>query len=159
MKKKLVIFIICIAIILVGIFYCLIKNGVILSKENDAISSETNDVILYKSSYNYPIAETIQILSNGDIEKCSVLTELTINGAPEAKFEKIGKLSNSELNDLISMLNQLQKQELKTENFSQSYGIAIKYNDEKYLYDAQYFEQKSVDELDNFVQNILKRLN
>ncbi len=143
MKKKLVIFIICIAIILVGIFYYLNKNSVILSK----------------SLYSYPIKETIRILSNGDIERSSIVDELTINGTPKEKFEKIGKLSNSELNDLTSMLNQLKKQELKTENFSQNYGIAIKYNNEKSLYGAEYFEQKNVDELNNFVQNILERLN
>ena len=93
MKKKLVIFIICIAIILVGIFYYLNKNSVILSK----------------SLYSYPIKETIRILSNGDIERSSIVDELTINGTPKEKFEKIGKLSNSELNDLTSMLNQLKK--------------------------------------------------
>ena len=136
-------FIICIAIILIGIFYYLNKN----------------DVILSKSLNDYPIKETIQILSNGDIERSSIVDELTINGAQKEKFEKIGKLSNSELNDLTSMLDQLKNQKLKTENFSQNYGISIKYNNEKSLYGAEYFEQKNVDELNNFVQNILEQLN
>ena len=126
MKKKIVIFIICIAIILVGIFYYLNKNDVILSRSLDS----------------YPIKETIRILSNGDIERSFIVDELTINGAPKEKFEKIGKLSNSELNDLTSMLDQLKKQELKTKNFSQNYGIAIKYNNEKSLYGQNILNKK-----------------
>ncbi len=148
MKKKMVVLIItlciCVGIILVSIFYHFNKDFVILSK----------------TSYNYPNKEIIHILSNGDIERSNIVDELTINGAPKSEFEKIGKLSSSELNNLKSIIDQLKQKELKKENYSQDYGLAIKIDDkDNSLYGAEYFEQEKVNELNDFVQKILKTLN
>lgn len=113
------------------------------------------NVLVEKVIYKYPYETSVRILKNGDVEKSKIIDELTKNGAPTHKYEKVRKLTKSEKEELDAILTNMNNQELKKENFSKSYGLVIKLDGEKLLYSAEYFEQSDIDNLNNFMLKIM----
>lgn len=111
----------------------------------------TPSILLTKTTYHYPYKEVIKIEEDGKIYKSKTVDELTANGAPQDEFTYRGTISNNELQEIRDIINQMKAEEKKSENFSESYGIAV-YLGENTLYGCEYFAQEEVDKLNIIIE-------
>lgn len=134
MKKKNII--ICLSILIIGIVY---------------IKVFSNNILLTKTTYNYPYIEIIEIKKNGKVYKGKAIDELSINGANKYDFTYRNRVSNKDLEEIKSIINQMKMEEEKKENFSESYGIAINVGKNE-LYGCHCFSQEAVDKLNLIIK-------
>ena len=137
MTKKTII--ICIIIAIVGIV------GII------ALNNKSNIILLNKTIYNYPYKEVIKIEKNGKVYKSKIVDELTKDGAPKDQFTYTKTISDDDLDEIESIINQMKTEEKKKENFSENYGIAVNFGEDKF-YGCEYFLQEEVDKLNSIIK-------
>ena len=147
MKKKIII--ICIIILtIIGIVGIIVLKN----KSNNNISNDiSNNTLLNRTTYYYPYKEVIKIEENGDMYKSKIIDELTANGAPKDKFTYIKSISDEDLEEIKSIINQMKTEEKKKKNFSKSYGIAVNLGN-NVLYGCECFTQEEVDKLNLIIK-------
>jgi len=125
---------------------------VLTDKSNDSLSNDdSNSVLLNKTIYTHPYKEVIKIEANGKLYKSKIVDELTIDGAPKDQFNYIKTISNDDLVDIKSIINQMKTEEKKRANYSKDYGIAVNLG-EDVLYGCEYFSQEAVDKLNSIIK-------
>lgn len=134
MKKKIV--------ILVLILVCFIVGVLLINR---------NTILVSKVTYNHPYKETLKICSNGKIYESKIIDELTMSGEPQEQFVETGLLSSEDVKMLKNIITEMRSEELKSDNFSESYGISIKLKGND-LYSCEYFSQEKVNELNNIIK-------
>ena len=117
MTKKIII--ICIIIAIVGIV------GII------ALNNKSNIILLNKTIYNYPYKEVIKIEKNGKVYKSKIVDELTKDGAPKDQFTYTKTISDDDLDEIESIINQMSEDK---------------------FYGCEYFLQEEVDKLNSIIK-------
>ena len=139
MKKKIIVS------ILVIIFFLLAIVLLITANEN------TNEILVKKTTYEYPYKTVIKVNKNGGIYKSKIIDELTKEGAPKDKFSKVGTISNDDLIEIEDIINEMKEEQKKNLNYSEDYGLAVNIG-ESLLYGCEYFSQENVDKLNSIIQ-------
>ena len=137
MTKKIII--ICIIIAIVGIV------GII------ALNNKSNIILLNKTIYNYPYKEVIKIEKNGKVYKSQTVDELTKDGALKDHFTYTKNVSDDDLKEIKSIINQMKIEDKKSDHFSENYGIAVNFGEDKF-YGCEYFLQEEVDKLNSIIK-------
>ena len=138
MKKKIII--ICIIVIaIVGIVGIMVLNN------------KSNSILLNKTIYNYPYKEVIKIEKSGKVYKSKIVDELTKDGAPKDQFTFTKTISNDDLEEIKSIIDQMKTEERKKDKFSENYGIAVNLGEDKF-YGCEYFMQEEVDKLNSIIK-------
>ena len=139
MKKKIIVS------ILVIIFFILAIVLLINANEN------TNEILVKKTTYEYPYKTVIKVNKNGDIYKSKIINELTKEGAPKDEFSKVGTIPNEDLIEIEDIINEMKEEQKKSSNYSENYGLAVNIGDSS-LYGCEYFSQENVDKLNSIIQ-------
>lgn len=139
MKKKIIV-----SIIVIIIFFILAIVLLININEN-------TNILIEKTTYDYPYKTVIKVNKNGDIYKSRIIDELTEEGLPKDNFSKVGEISKEDLIAIENIINEMKEETKKSSNFSEDYGIAINIGN-NLLYRCEYFSQENVDKLNNIIQ-------
>ena len=139
MKKKIIV-----SIIVIIIFFILAIVLLININEN-------TNILIEKTTYDYPYKMVIKVNKNGDVYKSKIVDELTKEGAPKDNFSKVGEISKEDLIAIENIINEMKEETKKSSNFSEDYGIAINIGNNS-LYRCEYFSQENVDKLNNIIQ-------
>ena len=139
MKKKIIV-----SIIFIIIFFILAIVLLININEN-------TNILIEKTTYDYPYKTVIKVNKNGDIYKSRIIDELTEEGLPKDNFSKVGEISKEDLIAIENIINEMKEETKKSSNFSEDYGIAINIGNNS-LYRCEYFSQENVDKLNNIIQ-------
>ena len=139
MKKKIIV-----SIIVIIIFFILAIVLLIDINENA-------NILIEKTTYDYPYKTVIKVNKNGDIYKSRIIDELTEEGLPKDNFSKVGEISKEDLIAIENIINEMKEETKKSSNFSEDYGIAINIGNNS-LYRCEYFSQENVDKLNNIIQ-------
>ena len=139
MKKKIIV-----SIIVIIIFFILAIVLLININEN-------TNILIEKTTYDYPYKTVIKVNKNGDIYKSRIIDELTEEGLPKDNFSKVGEISKEDLIAIENIINEMKEETKKSSNFSEDYRIAINIGNNS-LYRCEYFSQENVDKLDNIIQ-------
>ncbi len=139
MKKKIIV-----SIIVIIIFFILAIVLLININEN-------TNILIEKTTYDYPYKTVIKVNKNGDIYKSRIIDELTEEGLPKDNFSKVGEISKEDLIAIENIINEMKEETKKSSNFSEDYGIAINIGNNS-LYRCEYFSQENVDKLNNIIQ-------
>ena len=97
MKNKIIVS------ILVIIFFILAIVLLINANEN------TNEILVKKTTYEYPYKTVIKVNKNGGIYKSKIIDELTKEGPPKDKFSKVGTIPNEDLIEIEDIINEMKE--------------------------------------------------
>ena len=115
------------------------------------VNENTNEILVKKTTYEYPYKTVIKVNKNRDIYKSKIIDELTKEGAPKDEFSKVGTISNEDLIAIEDIINEMKEEQKKNLNHSEDYGLAVNIG-ESSLYGCEYFSQKNVDKLNSIIQ-------
>lgn len=115
------------------------------------LKGKTPNILLTKTTYHYPYKEVVKIEEDGKIYKSKIVDELTADGAPQDDFTYTGTVSDDDLREITNIINQMKAEEKKTENLSDSYGIAVNLGEDA-LHGCEYFAQDEVDKLNSIIE-------
>ena len=144
MKKKIIV-----SIIVIIIFFILAIVLLININEN-------TNILIEKTTYDYPYKTVIKVNKNGDIYKSKIIDELTEEGQPKDDFSKVGAIYKEDLMAIENIINEMKKETKKSSNFSVDYGMAINIG-ESSLCGCEYFSQENVDKLNSIMQEYEKQ--
>ena len=109
-------------------------------------------VILLKEEYVYPHKTIMVIYNNGKVKASKIVDENTYKGKPKEYYKDIKKLSQSELQELLTLINDCEMHRTTFPDIH-DYGISIATDEEK-LELGSNFSQEYVDKLRDFLENI-----
>ena len=112
---------------------------------------KTPNILLTKTTYHYPYKEVVKIEEDGKIYKSKIVDELTADGAPKDDFTYTGTASDDDLKEITNIIDRMKAEEKKTENLSDSYGIAVNLGEDA-LHGCEYFAQDEVDKLNSIIE-------
>ena len=115
------------------------------------LNGKTSNILLTKTTYHHPYKEVVKIEEDGKIYKSKIVDELTADGAPKDDFTYTGTVSNDDLKEITNIIDRMKAEEKKTENLSNSYGIAVNLGEDA-LYGCEYFAQDEVDKLNSIIE-------
>ena len=115
------------------------------------LNGKTSNILLTKTTYHHPYKEAIKIEEDGKIYKSKIVDELTADGAPKDYFTYTGTVSNDDLKEITNIIDRMKAEEKKTENLSDSYGIAVNLGEDA-LHGCEYFAQDEVDKLNSIIE-------
>ena len=112
---------------------------------------KTPNILLTKTTYHYPYKEVVKIEEDGKIYKSKIVDELTADGALRDDFTYTGTVSDDDLKEITNIIDRMKAEEKKTENLSDSYGIAVNLGEDA-LHGCEYFAQDEVDKLNSIIE-------
>ena len=115
------------------------------------LNGKTSNILLTKTTYHHPYKEAIKIEEDGKIYKSKIVDELTADGAPKDDFAYTGTASDDDLKEITNIIDRMKAEEKKTENLSNSYGIAVNLGEDA-LHGCEYFAQDEVDKLNSIIE-------
>jgi len=112
--------------------------------KNTEVSEKEDSYILVRIENNNIIT---LIYDNGNVERST-------NGNYD--YVVIRVLSNTDIESIKSIIEELKIEEKKTNDFSNSYGMSIRLDsDEETMYSCELFSQDKVDRLNNLINSLL----
>ena len=141
MKKKAII----ISLVVLAVLAVCGAVGLMMLKD------KTPNILLTKTTYHHPYKEVVKIEEDGKIYKSKIVDELTADGAPKDDFTYTGTVSDDDLKEITNTIDQMKTEKKKTENLSDSYGIAVNLGEDA-LYGCEYFAQDEVDKLNSIIE-------